>query len=120
MSGHRFVTEDRSVEATEFGDVRVLVNYGDRPYDENGVQLPRYGVLVEAPTFVAFHATRYAGIDDPRGMLFTVRSLDGLPLGHSKSVRVWHGFGDPRIRLRGKLFTVERETVISLQPEGPR
>jgi hypothetical protein len=113
MTDHAFVTADHRVERSAFGDVQILVNYGPEPYEHNGTVLPPYGLLVESPTFVAFHASRYRGIDYEPSALFTLRSLDGKPLAQSQKIRVYHGFGSPRVRIGTKTFTVEREAEIT-------
>lgn len=113
MSDHEFLTENRNVERTLFGDVVITVNHGVEPYRVGETVLPRYGFLVESPTYVAFHATRRDGIDYPLGALFTLRSLDGRPLEASTEVRIFHGFGRATLALGGKLVTVEREAVVS-------
>src|SRR5206468_6928397 len=75
MTGHRFLTPDRTVERTEFEGVRVTVNYGERDYVDGWTTLPKYGLRIESDRFVAFHATRFGGVDYEGGALFTLRSL---------------------------------------------
>ena len=70
---------------------------------------------LESPQFIAFCATRYGGIDYPRPALFTARSLDGKPIAESSKVRIYHGFGDRRIKLFGKQFEVAREEVVRIK-----
>ncbi len=111
MTDHKFLTADHSVERTAFGDVRVTVNYGNAVYADGFVSLPRFGIRIESPTFVAVHAVRFAGMDYPDGVLFTLTSLDGLPLPESRAIRIYHGFGDRRLRLDGRTIEVARETV---------
>ena len=113
MTDHAFVTSDHRVERSAFGNVEIVVNYGPEPYEHKGTILPAYGLLVESPTFVAFHASRYRGIDYAPSALFTMRSLDGKPLAESKRVRVFHGFGPSRVRLGDKELTVEREMEVT-------
>ncbi len=117
MTDHAFVTPDHRVERSAFGDVQVVVNYGPESYEQGGTILPAYGFLVESPTFVAFHANRYNGVDYERSALFTARSLDGRPLADSARVRIYHGFGPAQVRLGGKTFTVEREAEVGVKPE---
>ncbi|MBC7287860.1 MAG: hypothetical protein H5T86_07420 [Armatimonadetes bacterium] len=114
MTRHEFVTPDRSVERTVFGagKARVTVNYGPKEYAVGDVVLPKYGFLVESDTFLAFHATRFGGRAYNPSALFTVRSLDGLPIGKSRRLRIYHGFGDPRIVLNGREYAVQREAVV--------
>jgi hypothetical protein len=113
MAGHEFLTVDRSVERTRFGDVTVTGNYGEQPFEVGETLLPQFGFLVTGPTFVAFHATRHEGIEYPGGALFTLRSLDGRPLAQSEQVRVFHGFGPAKLKLGGKVIEVQREQVVS-------
>ena len=69
----------------------------------------------DLPGYVAFCATRYNGLDYAQPVLFTVRSLDGKPIAESSKVRIYHGFGEGRIRLPGKEFKVPREDVVCVQ-----
>ena len=126
MTEHEFVTPDRAVERSAFGDFRVWVNYGDESYvvrpggpgaDRLGigdVELPRNGFVVVSPDFCAFHATAFGGTTYTTPALFTARALDGTPLWESGKVRVFHGFGEPELRLAGKPFRVERERVVAV------
>jgi hypothetical protein len=38
--------------------------------------------------------------------LFTLRSIDGKPLNDSTNVRVYHGFGDARVKIGDGVQTV--------------
>ena len=78
-----------------------------------GALLPANGFLVTSPAFVAFHAKRYNGIDYDPTALFTLRSLDGLPIPTSKQIRVFHGFGPRQVRIGPRVFEVEKEQIIS-------
>ncbi len=121
MTDHRFLTEDGSIEWSRFGDVQIWVNYGAESYTvppvssvvDSETVLPRYGFLVVSPAFIAFHAISFGGLDYETPALFTVRALDGKPLGESDRMRIYHGFGDSNIRLAGQTFKVEREDIIS-------
>jgi len=115
MSDHAFLTDDRRVERSAFGDVEIVVNYGPEPFEQAGMRLPAYGFLITSPTFVAFHAERYNGIDYKPSALFTVRSLDGEPIQHSSRVRIFHGFGPEQLRLGRRVFDVSREAVVSMK-----
>ena len=107
------MTADRQVEKTRFGaDIHVTVNYGQATYVEGSTELPRFGFLIESPTFVAYHATRFRGVDYPGGALFTLRSLDGAPISKAESVRVYHGFGSPLVHVLGRVHEVRRERVL--------
>lgn len=45
LSAHKFLTEDRSVEQSQFGPVVITVNYGDKPFEIDGFILPKWGFL---------------------------------------------------------------------------
>ena len=113
LANHEFLTADRLLQRTQFGDVTITVAYRQRAkIGENAV--PAYGFLVESPRFIAFCAMRYHGIDYATPALFTARSLDGKPLAESAKVRIYHGFGDPRITLFGRQFEVRREEIVRI------
>ncbi len=114
MTRHEFVTPDRSVERAVFGKglVTVVVNFGPKEYQAGDVVLPANGFLIQSDTFRAFCATKYGGRTYDRPALFTMRSLDGKPLATSGKVRIYHAFGDPRVKLNGKEYTVEREAMV--------
>lgn len=121
MTSHKFLTSDRFVEQTVFGDgarpvMVVVVNRGAAPWRHRSllggdVELPPLGFVVEGPEFVAFHASCWSGLRYQDAPLFTLRSLDGQPLERSREVRVFHGFGDPRLVWRGRTLVVARETM---------
>lgn len=127
LTEHRFLTADRRGQRTVFGAgrraVKVTVNAGAgtlRVHSPLGgeVELPPFGFLVEAPEFVAFHATRWAGRDYPGAAMFTLRSLDGRPLRRSGQVRVYHGWGPAEVRIGERDFTVPRQAVVRVRA-GP-
>ncbi len=120
MTEHRFLTADRTVERTHFGPLAITVNRGENPFEVGGTSLPQFGFLVTSPTFVAFHATSFGGLDYPGGALFTLRSLDEKPLAESATLRVYHGFGGDQVRLADRVVTVEREAVINQNAATPR
>ena len=68
-----------------------------------------------ARSYIAFCATRYNGVDYRTPALFTARSLDGRPIAESSKVRIYHGFGDRRIRLFGKEFEVAKEETVRVK-----
>jgi hypothetical protein len=118
MSGHEFLTPDGMVQRTTFGaDFEVIVNLSADNYAAKtrggDVLLPPYGFSVWGPQFRAFHALSWNGVQYQRPALFAIRSLDGRPIEESGRVRVFHGFGDPSIKLRGAMQTVETERTIS-------
>lgn len=122
MTGHEFLTPDRTVQRTVFGagvgQVRVTVNFGTTDYSCRSiggeqVQLPAWGFLVESPTFVSFFARNWNGLAySSAPPLFTLRSLDGRPLAKSRQVRVFHGFGEDRLKLGPSTVAVAREAIL--------
>jgi hypothetical protein len=118
MTQHEFLTPDRKVERSVFSggnsEVQAIVNCSQTNFvcaSLNGgqVTLPPYGFLVEAPTFVAFHALNWADLRYDRPVLFTLRSLDNQPLSVSHQIRVFHAFGDEHVRLGHSTRTIQRE-----------
>ena len=121
MVRHEFLTPDRKVRRTVFGEgaaaVETIVNLSRGAYrcaSKAGGEaiLPPYGFLVEGPTFVAFCASNFGGVAYASPAMFAVRSLDGKPIAESAQVRIFHGFGDPRIRIAGAEHTVPKETTV--------
>jgi hypothetical protein len=127
MTRHEFLTADRAVQRTVFGEgpqqVNVTVNFGASDYSCNSaagkpVRLPAWGFLVESPGFVAFYARNWGGLEyDSAPPLFTLRSLDGRSLSKSRQVRVFHAFGDDRLQLGSSTVSVAREAT--LNPKAP-
>jgi len=128
MTKHEFLTSDFRVEhvvfgedvdivvnkaSGEFGRIRGYVDYVHASKMGGEVILPPFGFVIESPTFIAFHALSWNGLkyDDP--VLFTIRSLDGRPIDESKKIRVFHGFGDQRLNLRGNILKVSREETFT-------
>jgi hypothetical protein len=125
MVEHGFLSDDGKVQLTVFRnvpasifdhEVRVVVNKGDRNFVINSkygkeVILPPYGFLVECPTFIAFHALSWNGIMYDTPALFTIRSQDGASIEWSSKVRIFHGFGDSRLKLGDKILEVASEAV---------
>jgi hypothetical protein len=129
MSRHEFLTTDRKAQRTVFGvgrdSVEVTVNAGTAPYTcpsklGGQVVLPHHGFLVESPTFVAFYAAGWRGLNYAEPPLFTLRSLDKQPIAGSRRVRVYHGFGAKQIKVGPTMREVEREAIINLPGEGGR
>jgi hypothetical protein len=127
MTGHEFLTADRKAQRTTFGEgeeaVQVVVNLDTNSFSfvsKTGgkVVLPQYGFVVEGPTFVAFHAANWSGLEYSVPTLFTLRSMEGRPIERSRQVRVFHGFGDEKIRVAGNTQTVARELVWRAAPNG--
>jgi hypothetical protein len=122
MTQHQFLTPDRRAQLSRFGTgeqgVVVTVNAGgqDLPVQSRWggrVVLPPYGFLVESAAFAAFHARSWGGLDYQAPTLFALRSLDGRPLGRSRRVRVFHAFGDTRVKLGPSIHAVRAEAIVS-------
>jgi hypothetical protein len=118
MTEYQFLTPDRKIRRTIFGEgastVEVIVNTSANEYrhpSKTGgeVVLPPYGFLIESPTFVAFHALSWNGLRYDAPVLFTLRSMDGKPLIQSGKVRIYHGFGDARVKAGSEVRTVRKE-----------
>lgn len=118
-----FLNADGNLRRAVYGEgaaqVVVTANFGPEPGRVvsalgGEVVLPQWGLLVEAPQFVAFHATRWAGRDYPEGVLFTIRAEDGKPLATARKLRLFHGFGNPELVWQGRNLRVEREATVSL------
>jgi hypothetical protein len=114
-----FMTPDHNVTRTVFGEgparVEAVVNASDKPFrwkcpTGGDVLLPPQGFVIDSTAFAAFHALEWNGLKYDSAPLFTVRSLDGKPVNRSASVRIYHGFGDPRIRTGSGIMTVARES----------
>ena len=121
MTRYEFLTPNRQVRRSVFGDganaVQVIVNVSSTNYvcrSKLGGQviLPPFGFLAESPAFAAFHALSWKGTRYDSPVLFTLHSLDNQPLAHSRKVRVYHAFGDSKIRLGKATQTVPGEAVI--------
>jgi hypothetical protein len=100
------------------GAVEVLVNGSARPYRHHSrlggeVTLPPNGFLVESPSFVAFHASNWNGVNYEAPTLFTLRSLDDRPLTKARQVRVFHAFGDSRLRWGDAVEEIRAERVLT-------
>jgi len=77
------------------------------------VVLPPFGFVVDSATFRVFHATQWGGVSYGQPAMFTIRSLDGQPIEKSLRTRIYHAFGDPRLRLAGRDDQVARERIVS-------
>jgi hypothetical protein len=128
ITKHEYLTPDFRVERVVFGeDVDVVVNkasgefgriFGYKDYVYNSkiageVILPPYGFVIESPIFIAFHALSWNGIKYEKPVLFTIRSLDGKPISESGRIRVFHGFGESKIKIKGQIYNVPKEEVIT-------
>jgi len=122
MTQHRFLTPDRKVQQSTFGEgadaVVVVVNEGKTPFtytSQSGgiVELPPYGFIADSRTFVAFHALSFGGLRYSAPAMFTLRSLDNRPLSRSRQVRVYHAFGSDQIRVGKASHAVPREATVA-------
>ena len=85
------------------------------------VLLPPWGFVIEGPKFAAFHARRWNGRDYPEGALFTLQPVGDETLIHADRVRVFHGFGDPRIDWRRlEPMRVHRERRLQIIVPGQK
>jgi hypothetical protein len=124
MTQHELLTPDRKVQRSVFGEgqnaVKVLVNAGTKDYrhqsDLGGeVVLPPYGFIVEAPSFIAFHALSWGGLRYEAPAMFTLRTPTGTRLSQANRVKVFHAFGDARLKVNGSMRTVEKEAVLAVE-----
>lgn len=118
MTAHQFLTPDRRVQRTVFGDdVEVIVNLSGencRTATAGGeALLPPFGFSIWAPQFRAFHALSWQGIEYRSPALFAIRAMDGHPIESSRKLRIFHGFGETAVRVRGETYTVDAERVIA-------
>ena len=118
MTRHEFLTPDRKVQRAVFGTatnaIEVVINEGGGPYVCQSslggrVELPPFGFLIESATFTAFYASSWNGLKYVSAPLFTLRSLDGQPLGQSRKVRVFHAFGSDQLRRGTETRTIRTE-----------
>ena len=101
MVNFEFLTPDHKVCKATFKDGTIIVaNKSDGEFDFNGTIIPRHGFIAEGPTFIAFCAKRYNGIEYSSPALFTIRSLDNNRIERSKNLRIYHGFGDSKIAIK--------------------
>jgi hypothetical protein len=113
MTGHEFLTPDRTVEKTLFGaDVEIVVNYGPADFETGDAVLPQYGFLVKSPSLVAYCVRRYGGVAYSEPTMMVLRSLDGAPLETAGKVRIYRAFGGRQAPLRGKIEEVETERIV--------
>lgn len=107
MTEHCFLTKDRAVQKSRFGDVTIIVNYGETPYDTGSAVLPHYGFLVESPQLVAFRATFYAGRRFSEPTLAVVTTSDGKPISASQAVQTYRAYGDEVVTVAGRELRLE-------------
>lgn len=121
LTGHKFLTEDRLVQQSVFGDgpdrsvATVNMTKGDyivTSKKNEKITLPPLGFLIESPAFIAFYAKNWNGVPYVKAPLFTIRSMDNNSIEKTARVRVFHGFGDNMIRIRDMIQTVPKEAFI--------
>lgn len=80
LVSHEFVTEDRAVQHTVFGDgTNVWVNFGEKPWtleaDGQSWEIPQFGFYAKGPKIEQYRVNRawvgseYRGIDDESGRI---------------------------------------------------
>ena len=105
MTYHTFLTSDRTVQRSRFGDdVEITVNYGSTPYSWGSTVLPQYGFLIESPTHVAFRASAYGGRTFSQSTLAVVTSTNGMPIATSTAVSTYRAYGDTAVTVAGRTF----------------
>ena len=121
MTEHQLIGPSQAVRRSVFGSgpgaVETIVNlgagnYNQRTKDWGEITLPPYGFMVEGPSFVAFCALNFNGLGYSAPAFFTLRSLDGKPIKQSAQVRVFHGFGDSRVKIGAAELKVPKEAVV--------
>jgi hypothetical protein len=124
-----FLTADRSLCRAIYGEgdnaTAVVVNFARQDAKVQSrfggdVLLPPWGFVIDSPRLAAFYAKRWNGRDYPEGALFTVQAIGGKGLSLATQVRVFHGFGNPKIVWGGMAQEVRREAVIRRSPGGER
>jgi hypothetical protein len=117
-----FLTADRSLRRAVYGEgenaTTVVVNFAEhdaRVQSRFGGEtlLPPWGFVIDSPRLAAFYAKRYNGRDYPAAALFTLQAVGNNRLSEASSVRVFHGFGAPKIVWKGATHEVRREAMIS-------
>lgn len=120
ITGHRFLNSEWTAQEIEFGHkVYVVINEkaGEVVYQSRyggKIVLPRFGFLIESPEYIAFHALQWNGLTYKQPVLFTIRSLDGKPIHESEKVRIYHGFGDSKVKIGDRTINIEREAIVSV------
>jgi hypothetical protein len=121
LGSFEFLTPDRTLRRATYGQGKpattVVVNFG--PGDAaaqsrlgGDVLLPSWGFVIESPRFAAFYAKSWDGRSYPQGALFTIQATDANDLGQAAELRIFHGFGDPRIQWQGTTYEVRQELAV--------
>ncbi len=113
-----FLTPDGTLRRATYGEgdeaTTVVVNFGGSDAETTSqyggsVLLPPWGFVVDGPRLAAFYAKRWNGREYADGALFTLQVIEGDRLAQASQVRVFHGFGDPKLVWQGTLHDVPRE-----------
>ncbi|NIP53059.1 MAG: hypothetical protein GWN67_13390 [Phycisphaerae bacterium] len=116
-----FLTKDFTLRQAVYGQgesaTKIIVNFGTTDAQVEStlggkVTLPPWGFVIEGPRFAAFHASFWNGQEYEKGALFTLRAMDEKNMKETKRIRVFHAFGPPALRWKGKIHKVQREKVI--------
>jgi hypothetical protein len=94
MTAHRFLTDDRKVEQSEFGDTKIIVNYGEKDFTVDGSTIPQYGFIVKGPSLIEFYTSSYHGREFEKPTMISFWARDGKPLAESKDVKGFKAFGE--------------------------
>ena len=118
-----FVAADRSLQRAVYGEgesaTAVVVNFGRQDAKVHSrfggdVLLPPWGFAIDAPRYAAFYAKRWNGRDYPEAALFTLQAINGQGLATATRIRVFHGFGDPKLVWGDVTYEVRRQAEIGL------
>ncbi|MGQ9575437.1 MAG: DUF5696 domain-containing protein [Thermoguttaceae bacterium] len=121
LTRFQFLAPDQTLRKATYGEgdaaTTVVVNFGAKDAETTSgyggaVLLPPWGFVIDGPSFAAFCAKRWNGQEYADGALFTLRAEDGKTLREASRVRVFHGFGEPKISWGGATHEVRRERVI--------
>jgi len=116
-----FLTADRCLRRAAYGQgnqaTTVVVNFGQADATAQSrlggeVLLPPWGFVIEGPHFAAFYAKRWHGRNYPEGALFTLQATAGDNLEHASELRIFHGFGSPKISWGDATYEVRRELAV--------
>ena len=115
----RRATYGRGAEATT-----VVVNFGTADAIAESrwggrTVLPPWGFVIDSPRFSAFYARSWNGRDYPEGSLFTIQASTGDNLDQAAEIRIFHGFGSPKIDFRGASYEVRRELTVQPRSKQP-
>lgn len=121
-----FLTPNRAVRRATYAEgngTTIVVNFGrdNVPVKSRfggDAVLPPWGFVVDSPRFAAFYAMQWGGRSYAQGAMFTLQPADDKDLVQAAKVRVFHGYGDPRLNWRGKTVEVRREEITTPERSG--